>query len=709
MARNIYTGANTPPAKKRAFARARAEGMSVSAASRTAKISRDLGYALDRQLLEEQSARDERRRNRTIGSAAGMGLAGMTTSRQTMASGRAGTGNPWAHNYATMSGDDLPGPVPVEDLVDEAAQSLHDFGLFRRRYLGRGPSPWQEDAGTQLARLLIAAQEDQTREFVVVNAPPGGGKSTLFTHDLVCWLICRDRRIRILIGSRTSGQAMKYTQRVRSTLQQRVLYAPRERDLRLGLATEPTAVLVEDFGRFKPQGRTEVWQKGGFTVAQFGDEGTGEKEPTVTAFGFDSDYLGMRVDLAIWDDLVDYDNIRNMDVVENLQNDWDGVAEKRIDPGGVCVLQGQRLGHNDLYRYCLDKRTLPDDDVEEEDGEVELVPKYRHILYRAHDESNCQRLHKRTDPPWRPDGRGGCLLDPRRLPWNGRDGIHTIAENQPDIYRVVYQQEDLDPASALIQKVWVDGGFDRASNTSHIGCWDADRAMWQRPANLQPPFHLIVSVDPSPSNWWAMQFWAYEPATERRYLIALDRRRMDSSDFIDWDLDRHVPTGFLEEWWQKADEIGMRWHLCILEVNTAQKWLDQSNAATRWKVLRDVSVLRHTTGPAKTDKDLGIRSVKNHWKTGRIRLPGRPDGSKQQALLLVNEMLRWPNGTTDDQVMAHWFVEFNLPRVAPRRPTGEATPTQRVPSWMRGQGVAERKSWNRVFASIRRSDVDATL
>lgn len=709
MPRNAYTGANTAPAKKRAFARARAEGMSISAAARTAKISRDLGYALDKQLLDEATERDDRRRNRTVGTIAGMKLTGaMSHSRLTMASGRAGKGNPWAHDYATMTGDDLPGPIPADDLVEAAAASLEDFALFRRRYLGRGPSPWQEDAGQRLAELLIAAQDNHTREYVVVNAPPGSGKSSLFTHDLVCWLICRDRRIRVLVGSRTSGQAMKYTQRVRATLQQRVLITPRERDLRLGLATEPEAVLVEDFGRFKPAGRSEVWQKGGFTVAQLGGESTGEKEPTVTAFGFDSDYLGMRVDLAIWDDLVDHDNIRNLDVIENLQSEWDGVAENRIDPGGVCVLQGQRLGRNDLYRYCLDKRTVPDEDADDIDEETDLVPKYRHILYRAHDEANCQGLHKRTDPFWRPDGRGGgCLLDPRRLPWNGRDGLRTKMEMEPDVYRVVFQQEDLDPESALIQKVWIDGGFDRASNTSHIGCWDAERSMWQRPTGLKPPFHLVVSVDPSPANWWAMQLWVYEPGTERRYLIALERRRMGSSEFIDWDLDQNRPTGFLEEWWQKADEVGLRWHTCILEVNTAQKWLDQSNAAMRWKTLRGVTVLRHTTGPAKTDKDLGIRSVKNHWRTGRIRLPGRPDGSKQQSLLLVNEMLRWPNGTTDDQVMAHWFVEFNLPRIAPRRPQ-LAVATQRVPSYIRNDAVLARQRWSQVFAATRR-DNDAAV
>ncbi len=672
------TGGGIPAEVKRAYREARRLGMSVTAAAQHAGISRAVGQALE--------SGDDR--------------IGANRSEQTTASGRSSNGNPWANRYDGLDEKDgLPPVLARDELCDEAAASLEDFGLFRRRYLGRGPSPWQEDAGHQIVRLLAFASERQSQEYLVLNAPPGAGKSTLW-HDVCVWMICRDRRIRILYGSRTNGQAMKYTQRIRLTLQQRGLVIPHWRQLNFGLAVKPEGVLAQDFGRFKPQSREMIWQKGGFTVEQVEGEGTGEKEATVTAFGFDSDYLGMRVDLAIWDDLVDYDNIRNAEVIENLQTDWDNIAENRIDPGGLCVLQGQRLNHNDLYRYCLDKKVLPDEDADyDEDDMPELVPKYHHIIYRAHDEGNCRELHKKADPPWRPDGRGGCLLDPRRLPWLGKTGL---ASKDPDTFRVVFQQEDLDPEASLIQKVWVDGGEDRKTGAQLPGCWDTDRGMWERPVGLKVPYFAWVAVDPSPSNYWACQFWIYEPATERRYLIALERKRMSATEFLDWDLSVNRPTGFLEDWWVKADEINLRWRDLILEFNVAQKWLDQYNHVTRWKTLRGVTTHKHTTGANKTDKDMGIPAVRNHWKTGRIRLPGNvSDGSKQQSLLLVNEMLRWPHGATDDQVMSHWFGEFKLPQLAPRKPDhGKAT--QRRPSWMNANPITVPSAWHRVFGQTRR-------
>lgn len=660
--------------------------------------------------FEAEREEQFRSRNRSIGSSGEVEVPFRNTSSRTMAAGRAGHGNPWANGYARLVGiGDLPGPIPFDKLCYDARAALDDFGLFRRRYLGRGPSPWQEDAAERLVGLLESAREKRDREFVVVNAPPGSGKSTLFTHDLGVWLICRDRRIRILIGSRTTNQAMKYTRRIRRTLTQRDLLMPKEEDLRAGLAVVPQAVLLEDFGRFQPLGRgDDVWQMGGFTVEQHGGLLTGEKEPTVTAFGFDADYLGMRVDLAAWDDLVDLANVRTDDVIENLQEMWDSVAENRPDPGGLNLLQGQRLRHNDLYRYNLDKRRARDEEDDDVGPDTEFVPKYHHVVYRAHDESVCRDLHKRSDPSWRPPPtpagdvlRGlfgyhapesGCLLDPRRLPW--RD-LRTLMEEDPDQFRVVYQQEDLDPGSTLVQKLWVDGGKDPDTGTLFPGCWDHDRGLWELPL-LTGTKHLALVVDPSPSNFWACQLWLYHQESERRFLLAVERKRMDAPEFLDWDADRRCFTGFLEEWWQRSSEMGMPLRFVVVEVNVAQKWLLQYDHAKRWQTYRGINFVQHTTGMRKTDEKLGIKSLKTPWRTGRVRLPGKPDGSRAQSELLVREVLRYPHGTTDDQVLAQWFFEFTLPKLCPPKPR-QAGPAQR-PSWLgRGpRGLPE--SWQKVFA-----------
>lgn len=680
------TGEGVSPERRQAYADARLAGLTQTAAARSAGISRSVAVELDRFVTRSPNKRIASTRQRR-------------SHRDTPAMGN---GNPWADGH----NDETPEPLENDELCGEAAASLEDFGLFRRRYLGRGPSPWQEDAAQRVLDLLLGAQRCRDREYLVLNAPPGAGKSTLW-HDVAVWLICRDRRVRILYGSRTTPQAMKYTRRIRRTLQQRGRVWPRDEDLAAGLAVVPEAALVEDFGRFKPMGRNDgdVWQQGGFTVAQIGEQLTDEKEPTVTAFGFDADYLGMRVDLAIWDDLVDLANVRNMEVLHALEETWDLVAEPRIDPGGLNVLQGQRLRHNDLYRYNLDKRRAKDEEADLDDEELsedDFVAKYHHVVYPAHAEERCKGLHKRSDPAWSPKGGDGCLLEPRRVPW--RD-LKTLMREHPDVFEVVYQQRDLDPSSALIQKLWVDGGEDPVTKTQFPGCWDHERGMWEMPppAAIPAPNHIALVVDPSPSNWWACQFWLYNPASEKRYLLAIDRRKMDAPEFLDWNRDLGCFTGFLEDWWCYAEEkLGVKLHHVVVEVNIAQKWLLQYDHAKRWAVFRGVNFTKHQTGAHKHDDDLGIPSVKDLWRTGRVRLPGKPDGSRQQALLLVNEMLQWTRhirGTTaavtDDQVMAHWFFEFTLPKLAPR--AGKGVATQKRPSWIREGALSTPSAWYRAF------------
>jgi hypothetical protein len=102
--------------------------------------------------------------------------------------------------------EELNGPVPYDQLNDRAKRALEDFDYFRRVYLGRAPSPWQVEAAYQIKAFL----ESPDREFLVLNVPPGAGKSTLF-HDVAVWMICRRRDIRILIGSVSGKLASQYS------------------------------------------------------------------------------------------------------------------------------------------------------------------------------------------------------------------------------------------------------------------------------------------------------------------------------------------------------------------------------------------------------------------------------------------------------------------------------------------------------------------
>lgn len=640
----------------------------------------------------------------------------------------------------------VPPPRRPRELTRAARAALEDFGLFRRRYLGRAASPWQEDAATRMREYL----DSPRKEFVVVNTPPGVGKTTMFGHDLIVWMIVRNRRIRVLVGSRSEELAAKSTGRIRRTLERTTLAMPDEESLRRGLARVPEAVLCLDYGRFKPPPSREPgeeesrnrWTRKAFVVETWEGESGTEKEDTVAAWGFDAKKLGPRLDLIVWDDLEDTRGVRSLVTSTNLREDYDNEAETRLDPGGLLILQGQRLGPGDMHRHCLDK-VVPVIAGEEHKIDPELwIPvadgtgdvdgggggafspidgtldpaaidggmptsmeptgagrraaamreagiigwrrKYHHIIYPAHFESACRGLHGDGAPAALDRRRpGGCLLDPKRLPYYD---LVAEAHNNPTKYRVLYQQEDVDPEGVLVRQGWVDGGKDPTTGEECPGCWDRERGRAEVPRGLAGDARSVMTIDPSPANWWSVQWWLFSPIEDRMWLLDLARRPMTASDFLDWDHEGQRWTGMLEDWWQRSVRVGHKISHVIVEANAAQKFLLAFAHVRRWKTERGVSIIPHVTGPWKMDPKKGPELLQPYWHYGRVRLPGSlPGHGREVSDPLVREVTKYmTDGSylgTDDCLMAQWFLVYQAPQIFPARRADNVVRLRR-PSWL---------------------------
>lgn len=573
--------------------------------------------------------------------------------------------------------------IPHDQLGDEAKRALTDFGYFRQRYMGHLPTPWQIDAGQRLVELLNTPHE----EYVVVNVPPGSGKSTTFTFDIPTWLIVRDRAIRIMIGSATERTARSYGGRLRRALERTEPVKNPQKDIIRGLSVDAAASLVQDFGRFKPMSR-DLWRAEEFVVEQLDGATSDEKEATVATFGRDGGFLGGRYDFVIWDDLVTSKVLKTIESREALQNWWQSEAETRLEPGGVLVLQGQRLHADDLYRFALDMRGI---DLEDElgggdpDADADATRKYKHIVYKAHNADTCQGKHSVDAPPFDPANpeTSGCLLDPRRLNWRK---LATIQKNELEKFLVIYQQEDTDPAQVLVNPLWVNGGTDPTTGETFPGVWDKDRSAGVIPKGLAKPWFTVVTADPSPSRFWSIQWWLYHPSTEQRLLLDHARQVMTAPDFLEWHDDTRTYTGLLEEWWQRAKDQGHPFKHVIVEDNAAQRFMLQYEFVRRWASLRGVTIIGHQTHRNKTDEKFGVQTIAPHWQYGRVRLPGNPkDGSRAKSLSLVDEVTRWPESKTEDCVMAEWFFEFRLKSLY--RPERKEALTFKRPSWLAGRSA----------------------
>lgn len=538
------------------------------------------------------------------------------------------------------------GELVAEPLCVEALLALNDFAVFRLRYFGRASTPWQERAAYEVLRRV----ESPDREFVVMNEPPGSGKSTLFTHDIPCWLVARDRSIRIQIGSRTERQARMYAGRIKKSLERDAPLRVNADDLLSGHAFDATGVMQDDFGAFRPEGRSDKWRGDELVVRQLDGTALDDKEATVSAWGQDSGFLGGRFDVVVWDDLVDRKNVKTAESKDNIREWWDTEAETRLEPRGVLILQGQRIANQDLYRYCLDKKNLDE------------VPKYSHVVFKAHDDDLCVDEHGDGALPW-PEG---CLLDPYRLPWKL---LEQVKFNNPRHFALIYQQEEGTDVGGLVDPVWFEGGLD-AEGYLAPGCRDTERSVGEVPPHLinSGSAWSFVTVDPSPTEFWAVMWWVFDPETDRRYLINLWRTRMNPEDFISLDLNTFEWSGLIPELWEEANDISMPISHCIVEVNAAQRWLLSQPHVQKWMEQTGMVFIPHTTTVNKRDPKFGFESIGDLFRQGMIRLPWSSPTSRLQMSYLIQEAVTYPDGDTDDTLMATWFMKLGCENhFSPRR------------------------------------------
>lgn len=560
------------------------------------------------------------------------------------------------------------GALRRDDLCPEARRALGDFAYFRRRYFGRLSTPWQEEAGAKCLELL----ESPNKEFCVINCPPGSGKSTLFTLDIAAWLTCRNRGIRGMIGSVSQSLAERYLLRLRNALESPYAAKAESEEMEHGLAFDADASLLADFGLFKPEASV-LWTSKAFIVAQLDDRPITEKEPTWSAYGLDTSFIGGRFDVTIWDDATEDKHLSTPDRIDKQRDRWDKVAEKRLEPGGLCILQGQRLGPEDLYRHNLDKKAGSSTQIDHElCCSAEPGKKYHHIIFKAHYEDRCIDDH---DPgAYYPTG---CLLDPNRLSWRE---LEAEQENSSSNFMQVYQQEDIDPASALVDPFWIKGGVHPITNEVYPGCWDDERCMWEIP-KLSLPFVSYMCVDPSPTKMWGITMWVYHPATNLRFLVALQNSKLSIGQFFDWNEPDGSFKGLLAEWYAKSVQCGFPLTTLIFEANAAQRFFLATEALRRWQQVTGVRVIGHETYAAnKLDPNLGPQILSELYRRGLVRLPKGDERSRLTAIRLADEVTHYPQGRANDLVMSQWFGEANLNHIYSREP--QARTTWR-PSWMK--------------------------
>jgi hypothetical protein len=252
----------------------------------------------------------------------------------------------------------------------------------------------------------------------------------------------------------------------------------------------------------------------------------------------------------------------------------------------------------------------------------------------------------------------------------------------------MYQQEDGDVTVGLVDPEWITGGIDNEGYPAP-GCLDKGRVF------LDPPAHLIdnggwsfITVDPSPTEWWGIIWWLYDPESGNRYIIDLHKRRMNPEQFLSLDLDTFEWSGLIEDMYHDSHMLDIPITHVIVEVNAAQRWLLSQPHVQKWMAMTGVAFVPHTTSINKQDPKYGLESIGDLFRQGRIRIPWGDAVSRNRCQHLIDEAVRYPESDTTDLIMSTWFGKLGVENhYTPRR---EGLYQLSRPSWLgsRSRGIA---------------------
>ena len=251
-----------------------------------------------------------------------------------------------------------------------------------------------------------------------------------------------------------------------------------------------------------------------------------------------------------------------------------------------------------------------------------------------------------------------------------------IKANDPRKFDIIIQQRDVDEQGVLVPQVFIDGG--EWNGRDLPGCLDLERSVCQLDLHHDRLISAI-SVDPSPTKFWSVQWWIHDPDTNLRWLMDLERVVMDAPDFLDRD-DRGRYTGIAHDWVQRAQELGWPIGSMIVEQNAAQRFLLQYDHVKQWTMSNGLSIIPHNTGVQnKTSEEFGVQTLRPQYMYGRVRIPYADPHTRSRVQPLIDEVTKWPLGAYDDCVMAEWMFEWNLPNLTA---ANVKVPKRSVPSWL---------------------------
>lgn len=227
-----------------------------------------------------------------------------------------------------------------------------------------------EKFGRVHKELVEWLQDKETRPRRLILMPRGHLKSTLCSVGYALWRIYQNPNIRIIVGTATKALATSFVREVKQYLEDAELQRTVWNDRRAPDGITRMIPKLDGQGKSSTRNKRNKYDDENFEE-EFSEAEDKKivwkadaiqvlrskimKEPTLVASSAGSPATGFHYDLAIFDDLVSFDNSDTPDKADRIVN-WVGDIESVVDPysedtrlGGEFVMLGTRYYYRDLY------------------------------------------------------------------------------------------------------------------------------------------------------------------------------------------------------------------------------------------------------------------------------------------------------------------------------------------------------------------------
>ncbi len=496
--------------------------------------------------------------------------------------------------------------IAAGDFVEHSLPDLSKmtFGEFCEQYAG-----WELATHQQ---WIADALEDPLGKVVLVLGHPESGKSTLISLWYVLYRLAQNPDLRCAIVTKNSSKAQDLLTRIKRYLTEEHLYddAPRS--------------LIKDFGGWKPNHGEGEWSQDQIMVKH---RKSGERDPSVQVLGIGKQIYGARLDLLILDDALVMDNQLSELTRERIDNWFDGEARSRAQKGQT-VVNGTRLLPQDLYgawkkqwagQRLFRQVIIPAIQNEWEENERVTWEQYWTLDgYDLYEEHNGEQILV---------GHQMGMRDIRDL----------IMRKDPNRWKLIYQQEDVEEDQAIFRQPHIDAALE-------LG---ADRKMGQWFEHER----LVLGVDPATTGRAAAVLLAVDPTTRVRTVIDLFVGSGLGATGIRQDL--------MYQFWERYRAQGRTVDVTVIEENFVKTLRGDETLEARAQAAGTALVWPHTLGKGRSgkwDEEYGIAAMAPLFGSGLMAFANAGPGDRARLEPLIDDLLVFPWSKIQDAAIALWLA-----------------------------------------------------